>query len=343
VREVMIEGVSGLRAIHPAHQRPRWEASRRRLVWDNGAVAQGFSAEEPDSLRGPQFGAAWSDEIAKWRYPDAAWDMLQFGLRLGSRPRQIVTTTPRPIPLLKRLAADPSTAVTHAGTTVNAYHLAPAFIDTVVKRYAGTRLGRQELDGEFIEERADALFTREVFERLRVTEAPRLARIVVAVDPPAAAHRRAAACGIVAAGITGEGAVYVLNDATIEAARPDVWAARAVALYQTLEADALVAEVNQGGEMVSSVIAACDSGVPVTPVHASRGKHARAEPVAALYAQGRVRHVGVFPALEDEMALFGPDGLPDGRSPDRLDALVWAVTHLALTPRTGRPRVRGMG
>ncbi len=343
IREVMIEGVSGLRAIHPPGQRPRWEASRRRLVWPNGAVAQGFSAEEPDSLRGPQFGAAWSDEIAKWRYPDAAWDMLQFGLRLGSRPRQIVTTTPRPIPLLKRLASDPATAVTHAGTTVNAYHLAPAFLDTVVKRYAGTRLGRQELDGEFIEERADALFSRDVFERLRIAEAPPLARIVVAVDPPAAAHRRAAACGIVAAGITGEGAVYVLNDATMEAARPDVWAARAVALYQTLEADALVAEVNQGGEMVSSVIAACDSGVPVTPVHASRGKHARAEPVAALYAQGRVRHVGTFPALEDEMALFGPDGLPDGRSPDRLDALVWAITHLALTPKAGRPRVRGMG
>jgi phage terminase large subunit-like protein len=342
VREVMIEGVSGIRAVHEPAERPRWEATRRRLVWQNGAVAQAFSAEEPDSLRGPQFGAAWSDELAKWRYPDAAWDMLQFGLRLGSRPRQIVTTTPRPLPLLKRLAADPKTALSHAGTTVNAYHLAPAFIDTVLSRYAGTRLGRQEIDGEFIEERADALFTRNTIERLRATAAPPLVRIVVAVDPPAASHRRAAACGIVAAGITAEGAVFVLADATVEAAKPDVWAARAVALYQTLQADALVAEVNQGGEMVRSVIAACETGVPVTAVHASRGKHARAEPVAALYAQGRVRHVGAFPALEDEMVLFGPDGLPDGRSPDRLDALVWAVTHLALTPKAGTPRVRGM-
>jgi phage terminase large subunit-like protein len=342
VREVMIEGVSGIRAVHEAAERPHWEASRRRLVWRNGAVAQAFSAEEPDSLRGPQFGAAWSDELAKWRYPDAAWDMLQFGLRLGARPRQIVTTTPRPLPLLKRLAADPKTALSHAGTTANAFHLAPAFIDTVLSRYAGTRLGRQEIDGEFIEERADALFARDTIERLRVTAAPSLARIVVAVDPPAAAHRRAAACGIVAAGITGEGAVFVLADATVEAARPDAWAARAVALYQALQADALVAEFNQGGEMVRSVIAACDESVPVTAVHASRGKHARAEPVAALYAQGRVRHVGAFPALEDEMVLFGPDGLPDGRSPDRLDALVWAVTHLALAPKSGNPRVRGM-
>lgn len=341
-REVMVEGISGLLSTHQAGERPRWTSSRNRLEWQNGAVAQTFSAEDPDSLRGPQFGAAWADEIAKWRHADRAFDMLQFGLRLGPRPRQVVTTTPRPIPLLKRLAADPRTALTRATTRDNAFNLSPAFLDTVVARYAGTGLGRQELEGEFIEERADALFTRSMFENFRVAAAPALVRIVVAVDPPAASHRRAAACGIVAAGICAQGIVYVLADATIEAARPDVWAARAVATYHALEADALVAEVNQGGDMVTSVIASVDASMPVMPVRATRGKHTRAEPVAALYARGSVRHVGAFPALEDEMALFGPDGLPDGRSPDRLDALVWAVTALALTGGTGRPRVRGV-
>ncbi len=341
-REVMVEGISGLLSTHWAGERPRWTPSRNRLEWPNGAVAQTFSAEDPDSLRGPQFGAAWADEIAKWRYADAAFDMLQFGLRLGVRPRQVVTTTPRPIPLLKRLAADPRTALTRATTRDNAFNLSPAFLETVVARYAGTGLGRQELEGEFIEERADALFTRTMVENSRAASAPALVRIVVAVDPPAASHRRAAACGIVAAGICAQGTVYVLADATLEAARPDVWAARAVAAYHALEADAMVAEVNQGGDMVTSVIASVDAAVPVKPVRATRGKHARAEPVAALYARGSVRHVGAFPLLEDEMALFGPDGLPDGRSPDRLDALVWAVTALALSGGAGRPRVRGV-
>ncbi|PPD14967.1 MAG: ATP-binding protein [Methylobacterium sp.] len=339
LREVMVEGVSGLRAVHPPGERPEWNASRRRLEWPNGAIAQGFSAEDPEALRGPQFEAAWCDELAKWRYAEAAFDMLQFGLRLGDQPRQVITTTPRPTPLLKRLANDPHAAVTRASTKANAANLAPAFLAQVVDRYAGTALGRQELDGLFVEENPDALFRRETIERGRVIAAPDLERIVVAVDPPAGG-KRGGRCGIVVAGRAGDGALYVLEDASLEAAKPEAWAARAIAAFRAHEADQLLAEINQGGDMVASVIAALDDGVPVTTVRAMRGKRLRAEPVAAFYAQGRVHHVGAFPALEDEMAAFGPDGLADGRSPDRLDALVWAVTALASQNDGAAPRVR---
>jgi phage terminase large subunit-like protein len=341
LREVMIEGVSGLMAIHRKPERPSWNASRRRLEWPNGAVAQGFSAEEPESLRGPQFEAAWCDEIGKWRYAEAAFDMLQFGLRLGERPRQMITTTPRPVPLLKRLAMDPSTALTHAPTVANAGNLAAGFLARIVARYAGTALGRQELDGLFIEENPDALFRREVIEQNRVAIAPDLARVVVAVDPPAGG-KRGGRCGILAAGRATNGLIYVLADHSLEAARPEAWARRAIEAFHAHQADALVVEVNQGGDMARSVIAALDEGVPVTAVRATRGKAIRAEPVAAFYAQGRVKHVGAMPALEDEMVAFGPDGLADGRSPDRLDALVWAVTELAVAREGGRTRVRGV-
>ena len=215
VREVMIEGVSGLLAVHAAHERPSWEPSRRRVEWPNGAVAQAFSAEDPESLRGPQFAAAWCDELAKWRRAQDAFDMLQFGLRLGARPRQVITTTPRPIALLKRLIADPATAVTHATTRANALNLAPAFLDTVVARYAGTRLGRQELDGEIVEDRADALWSRALIEECRVAAPPPLARIVVAVDPPVSSAKGADACGIVAAGRAEDGTIFVLADETL--------------------------------------------------------------------------------------------------------------------------------
>lgn len=341
VREVMIEGVSGILAVHARSERPVWTPSRRRLEWSNGALAYAFSAEDPESLRGPQFDCAWADELAKWRYADAAFDMLQFGLRLGSRPRQLITTTPRPIPLIRRLMADPSTAVTRAPTQANAFHLSPAFLKNVVARYAGTRLGRQELDGEIIEDRPDALWSRALIEKCRVREAPPLSRIVVAVDPPASSGKRADACGIVAAGVSGEGGVYVIADDTIAGVTPAVWAAKAVALFHRCEADALVVEVNQGGEMATTVIRQIDAGVPVRPVRAMRAKWVRAEPVAALYEQGRVRHAGSFAALEDEMCDFGVGGLSSGRSPDRLDALVWAISSLALAPR-GEPRVRGL-
>ncbi len=341
-REVMIEGVSGLLAIHPSWDRPEWQRTRRRLVWPNGTVAQAFSAEDPESLRGPQFSAAWADELAKWRYPDACWDMLQFGLRLGPHPRQVVTTTPRPIPLLKRLIAGEATgttAVSRATTADNALNLAPGFLAQVVARYHGTRLGRQELLGEMIEERADALWQRGQIEAARVAKAPELQRIVVAVDPPAS--QRSGTCGIVAAGLGKDEIGYVLADGSLGEVRPAEWAAVAIALYRRFNADALVAEVNQGGDMVAAVMREVDAGVPVKPVRATRGKWLRAEPVATLYAQGRVRHVGALPELEDEMADFGPDGLSAGRSPDRLDALVWALTALMLGDG-GEPKVRGV-
>ncbi len=339
LREVMVDGISGLLAVHPWNERPVWHATRRRLEWSNGAVAQGFSAEDPESLRGPQFEAAWCDELAKWHYADKAFDMLQFGLRLGDAPRQVITTTPRPTALLKRLASDPRSALSHAPTRANAANLAPNFLAQIVARYAGTMLGRQELDGLFVEERPDALFRREVLEAARIDKAPPLVRIVVAVDPPAGG-KRGGRCGIVVVGKDDTGMIHVLEDASLEVARPEVWAARAIDAYQRHTADALVAEINQGGEMVASVLGAIDASVPVTTVRAKRGKHIRAEPVAALYAQSRVKHVGAFPALEDEMTAFGPDGLAAGRSPDRLDALVWAITHLALDGEAGAPRVR---
>ncbi|ABE39199.1 protein of unknown function DUF264 [Rhodopseudomonas palustris BisB5] len=340
VREVMIEGVSGLLAVHPPDQRPNWLPSRKRLEWSNGAVAQAFSADDPESLRGPQFSCAWSDEMAKWRYAEAAFDMLQFGLRLGAQPRQLITTTPRPSTLLKRLLGDPSAVTTRAPTRANALNLAPTFLQAVMARYAGTRLGRQELDGELIEERPDALWSRALIETCRVADAPPLQRLVVAVDPPVSSGKRADCCGIVAAGIAESGVVYVLADDSVAAATPSLWANKAIALWRRLCADALVVEINQGGEMVKTVIGEVDGNVPVTPVRAFRGKWLRAEPVATLYEQGRVKHAGCFAALEDEMCDFGASGLSNGRSPDRLDAMVWAVTTLAFTPRAAEPRIR---
>ena len=339
-RDVMVEGVSGLLAVHGKHDRPKWEVSRRRLTWRNGAIAQVFSAEDPGSLRGPQFGAAWCDELAKWRYPQETWDMLQFGLRLGEWPRTLVTTTPRPLLMLKRLMADPQNAVTRAATRRNADHLAPAFLAAIEEKYGGTQLGRQELDGEVVEDRVGALWTRNTIESARAEMPDRLSRIVVAIDPPAASHARADSCGIVAAGIDAGGTIFVLADDTRAAVKPSEWALAAIALYHRLEADALVAEVNQGGDMVAAVIAEADPSVPVVQVRATRGKFLRATPVALLYEQGRVKHCGAFGGLEDEMCAFATDGLPGGKSPDRLDALVWAITQLALVPKAPEPRMR---
>lgn len=338
-REVMIEGPAGLLRTAPRAERPAWWPTRRRLEWPNGAVAETFSAEDPESLRGPQFDGAWCDELGKWRNAEATFDMLQFGLRLGAHPRALITTTPRPTALIKRLVSDSRSAVTRAGTHANAAHLSPEFIEMVVARYGGTRLGRQEIDGEIIEDRPDALWTRAMIETARVREAPPLQRIVIGVDPPASMQEDAS-CGIVAAGRAEDGCVYVLDDATVAGVAPAGWAGRAIALYRRLAADCIVAEVNQGGEMVRAVLKSIDASVPVKTVHATRGKYLRAEPVAALYAQGRVRHV--MPAkeeLEDQMCDFGLDGLSSGRSPDRLDALVWAVTEL--TQRSPpEPRIR---
>lgn len=337
-RAIMVDGVSGIRSVHPHADRPKFDAGRGMLLWPNGVEAFVLPASDPERFRGPQFAAAWCDELAKWPHAEAAWDMLQFSLRLGARPRQMVTTTPRPTRLLKRLMAEPGTVVRRMATKANAENLAPAFLEAIVARYAQTALGRQELDGEMVEEMPGALWSRAQIEACRVAETPGLSRVVVAVDPPASGGANADACGIVVAGRSEDGAV-VLADRTVQGVSPVGWARVAITAFHEFAADAIVAEVNQGGDMVKSVIAQVDGSVPVRAVRANRGKWVRAEPVAALYAQGRVRHAGMFEALEDELCAFGPDGLAEGHSPDRLDALVWAVSELLL--REGPvPRVR---
>ncbi len=333
VRNVMIEGVSGLLSVHPPHERPAFMRARGVLEWPNGAIAQVISAETPGALRGPQFHAAWCDELAKWRQPEAVWDMLQFALRLGNSPRALVTTTPRPIPLLTQLLAQADTVVTRAATDANAANLAPDFVVQMRKRYGSSLLGRQELDGELIADTSGALWQREWIEHHRLPDAPEaLTRIVVGVDPPVTAHAKSDACGIVVAGLALDGRAVVLADRTLQGRAPDTWARAVVAAYRDFAADRIVAEVNQGGDLVESVIRQTDANVPIRKVRATRGKWLRAEPVAALYAEGRVAHVGDLAALETEMLRFGTgqSGGTGGRSPDRLDALVWALTELVL-------------
>jgi phage terminase large subunit-like protein len=339
-REVMVDGVSGLWRI-ARDRRPTFEISRRRLVWPNGSVAQLFSSEDPESLRGPQFDLAWCDELGKWKHAQETWDMLQFGLRLGHDVRQVVTTTPRAIPLLKTIVADAGTVATRLSTLGNAGNLAPGFVTAMEARYGGTRLGRQELDGELIEDREDALWNREMLERLRVRTPGPLGRIVVAVDPPAAAQAKNSCCGIVVVGLEVSGRAAVLADLSVANATPNAWGEAVVRAVRRFQADRVVAEVNQGGDMVATILRSIEPTLPVTAVRASRGKFTRAEPVAALYEQGRVVHAGTFPALEDQMCDFGPEGLSGGGSPDRMDALVWALTSLMLGGQ-GEPRVRGM-
>jgi phage terminase large subunit-like protein len=265
--------------------------------------------------------------------------MLQFGLRLGRRPMQLITTTPRPTKLVKRLVADPEVIKTRLSTHENAVNLAAGFVAALKRRYGGTTLGRQELGGELIEDREDALWSRAMIEEAATQDAGEIGRIVVAVDPPATSRKTSDACGIVAAGLDGEGRAVVLADATLRAAKPQEWAAAAVGLFHRLRADCLLAEVNQGGDMVAAVIRAVDPAVPVKSVRARRGKWLRAEPVAMLYQQGRVRHAGRFSELEDEMCNFGANGLANGRSPDRVDALVWAIGEL-MPGGNGTPRIR---
>lgn len=331
-RDVLVEGQSGLLAAHPPDFRPTYEPSKRRVTWPNGAQATLFNAVEPDQLRGPQFDCAWSDELAKWRYAQETWDMLQFGLRLGDNPRQIITTTPRPIKVIRELLKDPTCVVTRGNTLENKTNLAPKFLKKIQEKYAGTRLGRQELAAEVLDDLPDALWTRANLDQYRRKgkEVPRLERIVVAVDPAAKTNELqedGAATGIVVAGVGEDGRGYVFDDSTVRAS-PNGWARMAVACFDRYEADCIVGEINNGGEMVEATIRSVRSMIPFRAVHASRGKWTRAEPVAALYEQGRISHVGIFAELEDEMVLFGPNGLADGVSPDRVDALVWALTEL---------------
>ena len=324
VREVMVEGASGLRATSGPAFRPRWESSRRRLVWPNGAAAYAFSAEDPDSLRGPQFHAAWADEFCAWPKAGETLAMLRFGLRLGEDPRLVVTTTPRPTRALKVLMAEPGVVTTRAGTAANAENLAPRFLATLEALYGGTRLAAQELDG-IVVETDGGLFRAEDLASCRGAPPARFDRVVVAVDPPATA--RGDACGVVVAG-RRDGRAYVLADRTARGLSPNGWASLAVAAAVDFDADALVAEANQGGDMVRSVLAQAAPPCPIKLVRASVGKRARAEPVAALYEQGKVVHCGAFPALEEELMGLGDGDL--GHSPDRADALVWALSELML-------------
>jgi predicted phage terminase large subunit-like protein len=331
-RDVMVEGESGLLAVHPKDFRPVYEPSKRRLTWPNGAVATLYNATEPDQLRGPQHECGWLDELAKWRYAQETYDMLQMGLRLGDDPRQIITTTPRPTPIVRMLVKDGLTIVTRGKTNDNAANLAPSFLDQIVKRYAGTRLGRQELDAEVLDDAPGALWTRAKIDETRVTtkDIPDMQRVVVAIDPNASGDQgsdETAETGIVVAGLGVDGRGYVIDDLSCRMS-PNGWARRAISGYDMHSADVIVGETNQGGEMVRNTVQSVRPGVNFKGVHASRGKVTRAEPVSALYEQGRISHVGAFPQLEDQMVLFTSGGIVGDTTADRVDALVWALTEL---------------
>ena len=345
-RDVMVEGEAGILAISPDPERPIYEPSKRRLTWPNGAVATTFSADEPERLRGPQHDAAWCDELGAWRYPEA-WDMLMFGMRLGADPRTVVTTTPRPAKLIRDLVRDPTCVVTRGSSYENRANLAGAFLQQIIKKYEGTRLGRQELNAELLDDVPGALWSRALIEAARPPMGfvmPDLVRVVVAIDPAASSGEDADETGIIVAGKDKDSRGYVLADLSGHHT-PIEWARIAVAAYKSHGADRIVAEVNNGGEMVEATLRVVDDNVAYTAVHATRGKVVRAEPVAALYEQGRIRHMGAFTALEDQMCEFTPDldrskpkrdptdpssrGKGGARSsPDSADALVWAFTEL---------------
>ena len=342
-RAVMVEGESGLLAICPPGHMPSFEPSLRRITWPNGAQATLYSAGEPEALRGPQHSHAWCDELGKWENSNAkanrAWDNLLFGLRLGEYPRVLVTTTPRAVPLLQRLLGEDDLALTHGRTEDNKGNLPTRFIRDIRRIFGKSLLGRQELDGELIADLPGALWTRGLLEECREASASALpTRTVIGVDPPASAGGDA--CGIVVCAIGEDGVARVLADASVAKASPERWARAVAQAARAWEVDRVVAEANQGGAMVASVLHAADIALPVKLVHASKGKVARAEPVAALYEAGRVRHAGTFPALEDELCglIAGGGYEGPGRSPDRADALVWAMTELMLG-RRARPRI----
>lgn len=330
VRDVLVEGPSGFLAIASNSTRPTWEPSKRRLEWPNGATATAFSAEEPERLRGPEHDLAFCDEAAAWKYPESL-DMLMFGLRVGARPRMLITTTPKPVKLLRELLAreGKDVVVTRGKTRDNAANLAPQFLSQIVSKYEGTRLGRQELDGELLTDIPGALWKIEWLDRGRVSAAPQnLVRIVVAIDPAVTNNEGSDETGIVVAGIDATGHGYLIEDISGRYA-PHEWARKAIAAYRQHKADRIIAEVNNGGQMVESTIRMVDPNVSYRSVHASRGKVTRAEPVAALYEQDKIHHVGTFAQIEDQLCAFTSDfDRKRGGSPDRLDALVWAFTEL---------------
>jgi phage terminase large subunit-like protein len=331
VRDVCIEGESGLLAVCPPSERPLYEPSKRRLTWRNGSQAACYSADEPDLLRGPQHHFAWADELATWQRLDEAWANLMLGLRLGDHPRCMVTTTPRPLKLLRDLLKSPTTVVRRGSTWDNAANLAPSALAEFRLRYEGTRLGRQELHGELLDDVPGALWNRAILDEGRVKEAPPLVRIVVAVDPAVTSGEDADETGIVVAGRSDRGHLYVLADRTCRSS-PAGWAQRVVAAFDEFKADRVIGETNNGGDLIEATLRTVRASVPFTKVTATRGKRVRAEPVAALYEQSRIHHVGVFDLLENQMCTFAPDQVIG--SPDRLDALVWALSELS-APQAG--------
>ncbi len=337
VRDAMIEGESGLLSICPPDFMPEYHPTKRRLSWPNGATALIRSADAPNSLRGPQAEAIWCDELAAWRYAEDAWSNMMFGLRSGAQPQVVVTTTPRPVALVRELLAQATTVVDIGSSYANRDNLTPIYYRTVIAPFENTRLGRQEIHAELLDDAPGALWKRTTMLdpfRVAANAVPDLTRIVVGVDPAASSGSGAAETGIIAAGHGTDGHAYILDDRSLRAS-PHEWAKAAVALYRERRADRLVAEVNNGGEMVGATIRTVDPTVAYKPVRASRGKAIRAEPVAALYEQGRAHHVGQFPELEDQLCTWEV-GDP---SPDRLDALVWALTELMLDGEaTGGPQ-----
>ena len=320
------------------------ESSRRRLLWPNGAIGHVFSAENPDGLRGPQFDAAWADEFCAWAYPQETLSNLRFGLRLGDFPRLVLTSTPKPIPALRSLMAESGIVVSKASTLANRAYLSSVFMRTIFETYGGTRLGRQELEGEILDDIEGALWMRTMIEQAFVKTAPQLDKVIIAIDPPVSSGAKADSCGIIVAGRAGynrDAKAYILQDGSVQGLSPERWARHVVALSEKWDADYILVEINQGGEMVKSVFNAIGADVMLQTVYASKSKSARAEPIAALYEQGRVKHVGGFSELEDELCTLGIGGVMGGKSPDRADALVWAVNDLLLKPRRN-PGVRSL-
>lgn len=324
-RDTCIEGDSGLLNVLPREAVQTWNRSLGELILVNGTRYKTFSADEPERLRGPQHHRAWADELAAWRYPEA-WDQLMFGLRLGDHPQAVVTTTPKPTPLVKALVAAKTSHVTRGSTFDNAANLAPSALQMLKEKYEGTRLGRQELEAEILGDLPGALWSLSTLDAYRLREAPQMGRIVVAVDPAVTATEASDEHGIIVAGLSDQRGI-VLEDASLSGS-PNEWARRAVSLYRSWSADCIVIEVNQGGDMVAHTIRTIDPNVKIREVRASRGKHVRAEPIAALYEQGRVAHVGSFPVLENQMTQMTTNGFEGEGSPDRVDALVWAMTEL---------------
>jgi phage terminase large subunit-like protein len=329
-RKVMIDSPakSGILNVSHPTERPIYNPSNKSLFWPNGSIGTIYSSKEYDSLRGPAHHLIWADEIGSWHYPQETWDNAMFGLRLGPNPRAIVTSTPRPIPIIKDFFSrkDHDVAITSGSTYENIAHLPPRFLQTIIDKYKGTTLGEQEIYAKLISDDPRALWSRDLLESLRRTKHPELKRTVVAVDPPASSGPNSAEAGIIGAGIGIDGFGYLLEDASVEFATPKKWGRAAITLYHKLQANWIVAEANNGGEMVKEVIHGIDANVPVELVHASKGKFARAEPVSSLYEQKKIFHLGLFGPLEDQLCNWVPGG--DSRSPDRLDALVWAFTKL---------------